>query len=178
MTIRKGQLLVLLILAGTLQPPSDAKGAWIVDEQGYCVNEWRARNLLRGPIAITNSPFLPLRSAAGGILFFWDGANGDSVWRVPLYGTPSALVCGTLGIFESAVWVSTGFADTVTGGYFELAPDDAIHMSLRPMEPLFIPDARRPAWSWGWEDRCGRPIGRPTSPAPTPGPLPAEKLRK
>jgi hypothetical protein len=166
------------MLIGALQAPTNVRGAWVVDEQDRCVNEWRASDLLRGPIAITNSPFLPLRSVAGGLLFVLDETRDGKIWKVPLYGTTSALVCGTFGLLESAEWVCTGFADTVTGGYFELAPDDAINVSLFPVPPPFIPDARRPAWSWGWEDRCGRRIIPEPPPPPTPGPLPAEKLRK
>jgi hypothetical protein len=76
------------MLLGLLQAPTNVRGAWVVDEQDRCVNEWRVSDLLRGPIAITNSPFLPLRSVAGGLLFVWDVETSDGrIWKVPLYGT-------------------------------------------------------------------------------------------
>jgi hypothetical protein len=98
-------------------------------------------------------------------------------WKVVVYGVPVGLLSGTLGILEGATWAIGGVADTATAGYFEIGRDDATRLSLMPVLPLFVPDARHPRWAWGLEDRCGRRRVAPEPPPPTPGPLPPDKLR-
>jgi len=57
-----------------------------------------------------------------------------------------------MGLVESGVWLATGLADTLTGGYFAIAPEAATEPSVAPIRPLFAPDPKRPA-----TDPCGRP---------------------
>jgi hypothetical protein len=52
-----------------------------------------------------------------------------------------------MGLIESAIWLGAGLADTATGGYFALAPEEATHLDIRPIVPAFVADARRPAAS-------------------------------
>jgi hypothetical protein len=49
-----------------------AHGAWTVDAGGACVETWAPSDLLRGPIAIVNTPLLPVRTLAGGAEYAWN----------------------------------------------------------------------------------------------------------
>ena len=68
-----------------------------------------------------------------------------------------AVVGGGIGLVESVVWLGTGLTDTATGGYFEMAPDEATCLGVEPVRPTFIAAALRPPRESG--DRCGRRTG-------------------
>ena len=68
-----------------------------------------------------------------------------------------AVVGGGIGLVESAVWLGSGLADTATGGFFEIAPEEATRLGVAPVRPPFLPDARRPLRESA--DRCGRRTG-------------------
>ena len=57
---------VAVLLAIALLTPLTANGAWVVDADGACVEQWTSADLLAGPTAIVNAPLLPFRSMAGG----------------------------------------------------------------------------------------------------------------
>jgi hypothetical protein len=60
-----------------------------------------------------------------------------------------------LGGVEGAWWITTGLADTLTGGYFAIAPERATHLGVQPEIPLVIADAASAPMPT--EDRYGRP---------------------
>ena len=112
--------------------------------------------LVRGPAAMLNAPVLPFRSVAGGVLL----AREDQVpgmQRKILLPPTLAVVGGAMGLVESIIWFGTGASDTVTAGYFEVAPDEATRLAVGPVRPPFGGDARSPAREWA--DRCGRQAG-------------------
>jgi hypothetical protein len=136
---------------------SGASAAWVVDEQGQCVRTWTPASLGRGPAAVANAPLVPFRSIAGGVQVARDGWGGNAQRRVLL---PALLVAGgaVMGTFEAVVWAVTGVADTLTGGYLEIAPEEATRLSVEPLTPLFVPGARRDSHEAEHQDRCGRPM--------------------
>jgi len=137
-----------------------ARAAWIVDSRGQCVQGWASSDLLRGPTAIVNAPLLPFRTFAGGAEYAW---NTTEWWpyQITILGPAVTLFSGCFGVIESCWWAGTGLADTLTGGYFALAPEPATQLSIAPYIPVVIADtAATPA-----TDRCGRPLST-TPPAP------------
>jgi hypothetical protein len=42
-----------------------------------------------------------------------------------------------MGLVDTGVWLFTGLADTLTGGYFAIAPELATHLSVEPITPAF-----------------------------------------
>jgi len=127
-----------------------AGAGWVVNERGDCVSEWTAGSLLRGPAAMLNALLVPFRSAAGGVQLALDDPAKAGVKR-KIFLTPTlAVVGGAMGLVESGVWLGTGLADTLTGGYFAIAPEPATELSIAPVRPMFAPDNRRPS------DPCGR----------------------
>jgi hypothetical protein len=151
MPVRKTRFRCALVLWSVLQAHGAVAG-WVVNERGDCVAEWTAGSLLRGPTALLNSPLVPFRSAAGGVqLALNDPAQGGAKRKVLLVPT-LATIGGAMGLVEAAIWLGTGLADTLTGGYFALAPVPATELSVAPIRPLFSPDGRRPT-----TDPCGRP---------------------
>ena len=140
------------VLLATLHGAATA--AWQVDAAGRCVRTWDADSLLRGPTAIANAPLLPYRNGAGAARHageFWKSAP------VPMgvvFVPGLVLLSAGAGLLESVVWIVGGVADTLTGGYFEIGPDQATQLSAEPMEPFFMASAPKPAT----QDRCGRPL--------------------
>jgi hypothetical protein len=140
--------ILLALLLGV--PPGTGRAAWVVNGEGDCVREWTPQSLARGPTAMLNAPLVPVRSAAGGVLL----ARTD---RTPNPGLPRrillppllAVVGGGMGLVETVVWLGTGLVDTVTGGYLEVAPEEATHLAVAPLAPAFS-ESRAPA-----EPRCG-----------------------
>jgi hypothetical protein len=59
-----------------------------------------------------------------------------------------------MGTIEAPIWAIGGIFDTLTGGYFEIAPDRATDLSVDPIRPLFMPATPEVQTT----DRCGRPI--------------------
>jgi hypothetical protein len=119
-----------------------------------CDEGWTAASLLRGPTAIVNAPLVPFRSAAGGVKIAAEGTE-QSI-RGNIIMSPVVAV-GSLatGLVEMVIWMGTGVADTLTGGYFRFAPDEATQLSAAPMVPAFAPDSRRPK-AVASADRCRR----------------------
>lgn len=144
--------LVLLALA------APARAAWVVDSAGGCVEQWDASDMARGPKAILNGPILPFRQMAGGAVYAW---NTEEWWPYQIAGMlPGVtLFSGAAGILEGTWWMTTGIADTVTGGYFQLAPQEATQLSVEPQVSSMIADAGpapKPT-----TDPCGRPLTTP-----------------
>jgi hypothetical protein len=127
-------------------------GGWVVNERGDCVHEWTAASLGRGPAAMLNALAVPFRSAAGGVQIALDDPAKGGLKRKLLLTPTLATVGGAMGLVEAGLWLGTGLADTVTGGYFAIAPEEATELSISPIRPLFAPAGRRPA-----KDPCGRP---------------------
>ena len=110
---------------------------------------------MRGPAAVLNAPLLPFRSMVGGVLAGEDRSPG--IQAKILLPPTLAVVGGAMGPVESVIWFGTGLTDTATGGYFEIAPDEATRFAVGPVRPPFLPDARRPLRESA--DRCGRRTG-------------------
>jgi hypothetical protein len=119
-----------------------------------CDEGWTAASLLRGPTAIVNAPLVPFRSAAGGFKLAAEGT--EHTVRGNIIMTPVVAV-GSLatGFVEMGIWLGTGLLDTVTGGVFRLAPEEATQLSAAPMAPAFTPDSKRPR-EVASADRCRR----------------------
>ena len=142
--------MVGLMLALVVGTAGRAGAAWVVDAQGACVQQWQAADLGRGPSAVANAPLLPVRTAVGGFQLARDDRAPGALRKVML---PAMLTLGggAMGVLESLVWVGTGVADTLTGGFFAIAPDEATHLSVAAVRPGFAPPP--PATT----DPCGRP---------------------
>ncbi|MDX2169776.1 MAG: hypothetical protein SF182_22085 [Deltaproteobacteria bacterium] len=149
------------VVLALLAPAQVARGAWVVDANGACVERWTSADLLRGPTAIVNAPLLPFRSLAGGAEYAW---NTEEWWpyQIAVLGPAVTLVSAGFGAVESLWWVATGLADTLTGGALFLAPERATQLSIAPDVPSVIADRPEPPAT---TDRCGRPL-----PAATPAP--------
>ena len=140
----------MVVLWSMLQADG-AAARWVVNERGDCVAEWTAGSLVRGPAAMLNALLVPFRSAAGGVQLALDDPAKGGVKRKVLLTPTLAIIGGGMGLVEAGVWLGTGLADTLTGGYFALAPEPATELSLAPVRPMFAPDNRRPT-----TDPCGR----------------------
>jgi hypothetical protein len=144
----------LLVLVVSILCAHATHAAWVVDERGACVEEWRSGDLLRGPMAIANVPLVPFRSAVGG----WQLAREDKtpgLQRKFMLPAMLTLGGGVMGTAEAVLWLGTGLADTLTGGAFSIAPDEATTLSVSPRRPTLIADTRPPA-----TDPCGRATSR------------------
>jgi hypothetical protein len=147
-SVRGAAVLLLLVALAA----SHAHAAWTVDEHGECVEEWTTASLAHGPTAILNAPLLPIRSAVGGVVLARDDRSPGrrrSVLLPPLLAVAGA----TMGLMESVIWLGTGLADTVTGGAFSIAPDEATTLGIGPVAPAFVADGRRER-----TDPCGRRV--------------------
>ncbi len=149
--------LPILILTVALLATA-ARGAWVVDAGGGCVEQWGPSDMLRGPTAIVNGPILPFRQMAGGAEYAWNTQEWWP-WQIALLGPGVTLFSGAAGTLEGVWWIGAGVLDTVTGGYFQLAPEPATELSVKPQVSAMIADADpTPAPT---EDRCGRPLAAP-----------------
>ena len=145
-------LLVFLLLS------MPARGAWVVDSAGGCVEQWAASDMVRGPKAIVNGPILPFRQMVGGAEYAWNTQEWWP-WQIAVMGPAVTLFSGAAGLLEGTWWIITGAADTVTGGYFQAAPEPATDLSIQPEVSGMIADAKpTPAPT---TDRCGRPLAAP-----------------
>ncbi len=151
-----GGLVRVCALALVVLRASGALAAWVVNERGECVRVWTPASLVRGPAAMVNAPLLPLRSAVGGVLVARDDRSPGMQGKILLPPT-LAVVGGGIGLVESVIWLGTGLTDTATGGYFEMAPDEATRLGVEPVRPTFVAAAPRPPRESG--DRCGRRPG-------------------
>lgn len=155
MTVRGAVLAVALavpMLAGVARPTS---AAWVVDAKGRCVEQWSPDSLVRGPTAMLMAPTAPFRNAAG---VFTYGPTGEPSTKAgfDFWEPVLAVLSGTAGVIDTGVWLGTGLADTVTGGYFAIAPYSATQLSLDPLIPPLTPDAQRRAIEAKRPDPCGR----------------------
>jgi hypothetical protein len=150
-TTRLACVALALLAAHAALPPRRAAAEWAVDAEGDCVERWTPASLVRGPTAILMSPTAMPRAVAGAITSMGtlreDSASGSSWAAAPVL----VLFWGANGFVETIIWIGTGLADTVTGGAFSIAPDDAVELSLAPLtyEPVAKPTT----------DPCGRPLG-------------------
>ena len=138
MTIRLRTALLCVLVARA------ASAAWVTNEAGECVREWTPASLARGPAAIANAPLLPFRSAVGGAMLAGSDRTPNPSWPRRILLPPLlTIVGGGMGLVEAGIWLGTGLADTLTGGWFEIAPDEATHLSVAPVPPAFS-DTRKP----------------------------------
>jgi len=144
-------ILVAAALSAVLAAPRSAPTAWVVNEQGQCVDEWSPQSMARGPAAIVNAPLVPFRSAAGGVLEATD-KGGSGFMQRAVVPTMLGVVGLGMGVVESVIWVMTGVADTLTGGYFGISSEEATQLSVAPIRPYF--SDRPPPET----DRCGRSL--------------------
>lgn len=159
MTVR-GALLVAALAIVMLGAAERASADWVVDARGKCVERWSPGSLLRGPTAMLMAPTAPFRHAAG--VFTYEPPNpGSSKEGFDPWGPVTAVLAGAAGVLDSGVWLGTGLADTVTGGYFAVAPYRATQLSLDPLIPLLMSEAQRDAIEAKRSDPCGR-IGAPS----------------
>ncbi len=145
-----GPAMRFVVLAIVVLRASGALAAWVVNERGECVREWTPASLARGPAAIANAPLLPVRTAVGGVEVAREDKTPGTKGKV-LLPPILAIAGGGMGLAESLIWIGTGLADTVTGGYFAVAPEEATELSVQPVRPAFLASPGRPA-----VDRCGR----------------------
>ena len=141
----------MVVLATLIAPAGLAYGEWAVDANGACVDQWTPRDVLRGPTAIVNAPLLPFRQLAGGADYAWNQPEW-SPWNRATLGTAAAGASGAFGMVEGLWWITTGLPDTLTGGYFALAPQKATEISIAPELSTAI-SGQPPA-----TDNCGRPL--------------------
>lgn len=142
-------LLVILLLS------VPARGAWVVDSAGGCVEQWAPSDMARGPKAVLNAPLLPFRQMAGGAEYAWNTKEWWP-WQIAVMGPGVTLFSGAAGLLEATWWITTGVADTVTGGYFQAAPEEATELGISPQVSSMIADADPTPTPT--TDRCGRPL--------------------
>jgi len=143
--------LLALLLALPIGP---ARAAWVVNEHNECVWTWTPASMARGPAAILNAPLVPLRTAAGGYQVVRDDPQPGLQRKIML--APLLIFGGAaMGLVEGGIWLGTGLADTATGGYFEVAPEQATELSIAPERPGFVPD-NTPVRREAAKDHCGR----------------------
>jgi hypothetical protein len=127
-----------------------ASAEWVVDPRGECVERWSPASVLRGPTAMLMSPTVPFRSGAG--VFAYQTTQG----KFEFWGPVLAVLSGAVSVIDTCVWLGTGLADTVTGGYFGIAPYRATQLSLDPLIPPFLSEAQQRAIEAKRPDPCGR----------------------
>src|SRR5262245_3079895 len=119
---------VVALTALVLLQPGHGRAAWVVNERGECVEEWRSADLLRGPTAIVNAPLVPVRTAIGG----FQTARADTIdetSRKILLPPMLTLAGGAMGLAECGIWLAAGLGDTLTGGALALSPVEATELS-------------------------------------------------
>lgn len=155
MTVRAALLVAAFAIVMVGGVAERASAEWVVDARGKCVERWSPGSLLRGPTAMLMAPTAPFRHAAG--VFTYQpphpgaGKEGFDPW-----GPVAAVLAGTAGVLDSGVWLGTGLADTVTGGYFAIAPYRATQLSPDPLIPLLMSEGQRNAIEAKRPDPCGR----------------------
>jgi hypothetical protein len=155
MTVRGAVIAAVLaapMLGGVTGP---ASAAWVVDASGKCVQRWSPDSLVRGPTAMLMAPTAPFRNAAGVFAYAPPPEPGTKA-GVDFWQPVVAVLSGTAGVIDTGVWLGTGLADTVTGGYFGIAPYRATQLSLDPLIPPLMSDGQRRAIEAKRPDPCGR----------------------
>ena len=154
MTVREAALAAALVVPMLGGITGSASAAWVVDANGKCVEQWSPDSLVRGPTAMLMAPTAPFRNAAGVFAYGpppEPGSRGFDFWAPVV-----AVLSGTAGVIDTGVWFGTGLADTVTGGYFAIAPYRATQLSLDPLIPPLTSDGQRRAIEAKRPDPCGR----------------------
>jgi hypothetical protein len=114
-------LLVLVI-------PVRAYGKWKVDPAGECTYRWTPSSLLRGPREILEAPVRPIAIIGEGmIIFLPEGLNPVAAAGL---GAVGVLVLGTAGVLEMPFVLGAGIGDTLTGGYFEIGPEEPLKVDF------------------------------------------------
>ena len=139
--------LAILTLGGAAER---AAAEWVVNARGERVEQWSPASTLRGPTAMLMSPTAPFRCAAG--VFTYETVQGTLAYWKPALAVLSAVV----GVIHTGVWLGTGLADTLAGGYFAMAPYRATQLSLDPLIPRFVTESQRQAIEAKRPDPCGR----------------------
>ena len=150
MAVRRVSLaaaLVILTLAGAAER---AEAEWVVDSRGECIEQWSPASMLRGPTAMLMSPTAPFRCATG--VFAYETVQGTLAFWKPAI----AVLSSAVGVIHTGVWLGTGLADTLTGGYFAIASYRATQLSLDPLVPPFVTESQRQAIEAKRPDPCGR----------------------
>ena len=148
-------VLTLALIAVAVAP---ASAEWVVNADGRCVEVWSADALERGPLAIADSPLVPVRYAGGAVEELREpsepGYSGDSNVLRALY-TPLAAVTALQDSFARA---TLGVMDVLTGGFFDLAGDEpnALTTEATPLGVLGPLDP--PALVAHPRDECGREV--------------------
>ena len=125
---------------------------WRLNERGECVHEWTASSLARGPLAMVNALTYPPRQLVGGGQAATEETSRSTGELILLTPTMALLGLGT-GAMECVFVLGMGIADSITGGAFDLVPDESAEVSLAPMTPRFL-EKPKPAPT---TDPCGRP---------------------
>jgi hypothetical protein len=153
-------VLLLLVLSLLALSASAARAEWVVDAEGKCVRIWTPASLARGPLAIADAPLVPARYLAGGIDELGDPP--DPAWsKVERGGFAAGYVplAGVTGFGAMLSSIGFGLMDTLTGGYFELTPDDPQRFTVQPEKlGVFSPEAFDGTRSEQRLDNCGRPL--------------------
>jgi hypothetical protein len=150
--MRKRAGLLVLLVCGFASVAVASE--WVVDANGKCVRRWTPSSLANGPIAMVNGLTMPVRQMIGGAQAgVEDQAARPVVERVVRVPALTLIGLGT-GTTEMLWLFVAGTADFLTGGAFELVPEDVTQLSFAPMTPRFLePLKQRPS-----TDRCGRPL--------------------
>jgi len=147
-SIRAGVLVTLLFLSADVA----CAGRWVVKDGGNCVREWTPSSIGRGPLAMVNALTFPARQMVGGGQAAYQEpsrSTGERIVQVPILSM-LGLATGTV---ECVVVMGLGITDFLTGGAFDLVPDESVDLSLAPMTPAFLKGLKQPATT----DPCGRP---------------------
>jgi hypothetical protein len=152
MWMRAGLLLVLLLVVVCLRPDVAVASRWVVNEYGNCVKEWTPSSIARGPLAMVNAFTFPVRQLVGGGQVGYEDSARSPLARAFLTPTLALLGLGT-GTIELVYVTTQGLADFVTGGAFDLVPDETADVALTPMTPRFL-EGPKPTPA---TDPCGRP---------------------
>ena len=147
-----------LTLALLAAPVGTAHAAWSVDAAGVCVERWAPSDMLDGPTAVLNGPILPFRQAAGGAAYAWNTEEWWP-WQIGIMLPAVTAFSAAAATLEGVWWMSTGLADTVTGGALGLSPEEATALSVEPHVSRMLADA--PTKPTPTTDRCGRPLAAP-----------------
>jgi hypothetical protein len=148
----RGVFLIAVLAILTVDGAGErALAEWVVDARGQCVEQWSPASMLRGPTAMLMAPTAPFRCGAG-VFAYEESTQGPFAF----WGPVLAVLSGTVGVIHTGVWLVTGLADTVTGGYFGIAPYRATQLSLDPLIPPFMSEAQQRTIEAKRPDPCGR----------------------
>jgi hypothetical protein len=148
--------LAMLVLAAILAAVP-ARAAWVVDEQGRCVERWTADDWADGPRAMLDAPIVPVRFAsdAAGELRHSEAPTAEKALYLPV-----VLVSG---VQAALTQLFSGFADTITAGRFDLTETTAETLAFTPAGLDILADEPTDVLAAPPRDHCGRVIGPATA---------------